>query len=260
MRKDEARLIVVGQTTSTNELAIDAVADDAPHGTVYVADAQSEGRGRRDVGGERRSWFSPPRRNLYMSVIARPDLPLDRVAPITLAVGAALADMLQEKTGVDLWLKWPNDLYVDRQKLGGVLTEGVTGPGGLEAVVIGLGLNVNVEADEFPKELRPLATSLRAETGELADRLDLALNLSQAILAACGEYESQGLEGFSGRLERFDRLPGRPVRVRENGAFRRGVARGIGMGGGLRVEFKDGQIVEIQSGEVQVEGIGNCRD
>lgn len=250
------KMIVVEQTASTNELALRAIDEQAPAGTVFVADAQSAGRGRREVGGQRRRWFSPPGKNLYLSLIARPDLALDKVAPITLAVGAALADFLAEDRGVDLWLKWPNDLYVGDRKLAGILTEGVTGAQGLEAVVIGLGLNVNTKADDFVGELKGHATSLLAETGRVTDRLDLALKVTRTVMRACAVYESQGLDGFRDRLERFDRLSGRALQVRENGAFRRGTACGIGRAGGLRVEFSNGEIREVEAGEVHVDGLG----
>lgn len=250
------RIELVEETKSTNELALKALSEGAAAGTVFVADHQTQGRGRRDIGGGRREWFSPKSTNLYLSAVIRPKLEMERLSAITLAVGVGLARVIEEHTGVDVWLKWPNDLYVGERKLGGVLTEGATGPGGFEGAVIGVGLNINVMAAQFPDSLKEVATSLRQETGQVHDRLTLALKVSENLLQVCDEYVTYGLEGFSESLERYDRLVGRAVEVREEEGTRRGVACGIGVRGGLNVEFEDGDVREIIAGGVVVDGLG----
>ncbi len=246
----EVQITLIAETESTNALALSAIDDGAAEGTAFVADAQSAGRGRREAGGRRRQWFSPAGKNLYLSVVVRPVIALEKSAALTLAVGAQVVELLRTSTAVDVQLKWPNDLYVDGKKLGGILTEGVTGREGLDAVVVGLGLNVNVADDEFPGELRPIATSLCEQTGERHDRMSLALKICQAIVEASTVYADRGLAAFDERLQKWDYLRGRAVEVDADSGSRSGVARGIGLGGGLKVEFEDGQVREMISGEV----------
>ena len=238
------------EVESTNALALAALKEGAPEGTVFVADRQSAGRGRRQPGGERRPWFSPPGKNLYFSVVARPAVAVDQSAGLTLAVGVELADMLRRSTKLEIEVKWPNDLYVGERKLGGILTEGVTKARGLDGVAVGVGLNINAEVDEFPEELRQRATSLVDETGGVYDRLALAVEAPEVVLDACERYADEGLAAFSQRLKRWDWLRDRPVLV--EGA--EGRARGIGSRGGLKVEFDDGRIEEVISGEVTAPG------
>lgn len=250
------RIELMVEAESTNDLALSAIADGEPEGTVFVADRQTSGRGRRDVKGGRRQWFSPAGKNLYLSVVIRPKIEMERLAAITLAVGVAIVEVLREKTGVDIWLKWPNDLYVGDRKLGGILTEGSMGTGGIDGAAVGLGLNVNVVEGDLPEELRPIATSLRRESGTVHDRLDLTLAVSGAIVDASGEYALHGLEAFGDRLARYDGLTGRAVEVLKADAPRPGMARGIGESGGLLVEYEDGTTEEVISGEVVVPGLG----
>ncbi len=244
-------ITVVESAGSTNEMALKALEEGARQGEAFLADRQEAGRGRRHTDGERRVWFSPAGVNLYLSVVVRPDVPPHRLAPITLAVGASVVERLREKTGVDLWLKWPNDIFVGDRKLGGLLTEGAMGPEGLEGAVVGLGINCNVEEEAFPEELRGRATSLRIETGEKVDRLSLAIAVAEAVVDGARRFEAEGLAGFGERIDALDRLKGRSVDVVNGGSVRQGIVQGIGADGGLQVEF-DGDIEEVISGEVRV--------
>lgn len=239
-------------TPSTNRLAIDAIETGAPQGTVFAADCQSAGRGRRHADGSRRPWFSPPGKNLYLSVVVRPDLAVHESAAITIAVGCALVELLRKKTGVDLKLKWPNDLYVGDKKLGGILTEAVTSRRGLQGAALGIGLNINLTPDDFPDELRDIATSLAAHTGHRLDRLSLLTAVAEAVVDASDTFAERGLQAFSRTLEDHDWLRERRIEVDDDGDRRQGTAIGIGESGGLCVRFDDGTTGEIVSGEVSV--------
>lgn len=250
MSVPELDITLLDVTASTNGLALEALEEGASSGTVFVADHQSAGRGRREAGGDRRQWFSPAGKNLYFSVVARPDVRVERSAAITLAVGVELVELLRESTGVDVGLKWPNDLYVGGRKLAGILTEGVSGPRGLEGVAIGVGLNVNVGVREFPDELRGTATSLLEESGRRFDRLSLALSAPQAVCRGCRAFAVDGLQSYAQSLERLDVLRDRRLEIDDGGQKRGGRGRGIGDRGGLKVEFDDGEIREVVSGEI----------
>lgn len=151
-------LRVVGRTTSTNADVVAAAAEGADEGLVVVAEHQVAGRGR---GG--RTWTAPARSGLTFSVLLRPPLATrPRWGWLPLLAGVAVAAPLARLSGLDVGLKWPNDVLVGERKLGGLLAE-ASG----DAVVVGIGINVSLREDELPV---PAATSLRLAGSEVADR------------------------------------------------------------------------------------------
>ncbi|MGH7256040.1 MAG: biotin--[acetyl-CoA-carboxylase] ligase [Nitrospirales bacterium] len=169
-------LYLLDETSSTNTVAITLAQEGAGHGTTVVAERQTAGRGR--LG---RMWFSPARVNLHCSVVWRHIPTPSRLpswlswAPLASAVAAAHA--IQRVDTLPVGLKWPNDLLVGHRKLGGILCESGgsahAGSGGGMFLIIGIGVNVNVPSEQFPEDLRSLATSLLAETGRRQDRARL---------------------------------------------------------------------------------------
>ncbi|WP_344527709.1 biotin--[acetyl-CoA-carboxylase] ligase [Streptomyces albiaxialis] len=159
-------LDVVPSIGSTNtELAARARKGEAEPGTVLVAEEQTSGRGRLDRG-----WSAPPRSGLFFSTLLRPAPPAERWGWIPLLAGVAVAGALARTAGVDMGLKWPNDVLArvggEERKLGGILAERVETPGGA-AVVLGIGLNVTLSADELPV---PTAGSLALAGAQGTDR------------------------------------------------------------------------------------------
>lgn len=234
------------EVTSTNDLAL-ASAKTGSHGDCWIAESQTSGRGRRETTGARRVWYSPPARNIYMSLLLKPNIAASQAAGLTLAVGVAVCETLKT-VGVDVWLKWPNDIFVGTSKLGGILTEAVTTGPTVDAVVVGLGLNVNIRAAEVPEDLQEVMTSLQIETGQVVDRLTLVHPLHGAMLHWSQAYATQGWPGISGAVQRWDRSSGRQVELSDG---RVGVARGIDPVGQLRVEV-DGTVLEMTTGEVRL--------
>jgi len=147
------------EIASTNDRAKELADDDAEHGEVVVAETQTAGRGRRG-----RAWASPARRNLYFSVVLRPDLPPVRAPELTLVASLAICDALRQ-AGVDAGIKWPNDLLASGKKIAGILTELAAEPDRVDWVVLGVGVNVNSRREDFPDELRDTATSILLERG-----------------------------------------------------------------------------------------------
>jgi BirA family biotin operon repressor/biotin-[acetyl-CoA-carboxylase] ligase len=147
-------------TTSTMDVASKLAHEGAPHGVVIAADEQTAGRGRRGT-----TWVSPPGAGLYFSFISRPSA---GAALITLAAGVAVREGIRTATGLGADLKWPNDVIVDRRKLAGILAEGVAIGSPAQAVVIGVGVNVQQAA--YPPEIAARATSLEGEVGKTVDR------------------------------------------------------------------------------------------
>ncbi len=242
-------ILFYDEVGSTNDLALAAPRDKAPHGACWAADHQTQGRGRRELGGQRRQWFSPRDANLYMSVVLRPDIEASRASGLTLATAAGVCTLLRETTGLDVWVKWPNDLYIGHKKLAGILSEAVTQTGGLEAIVVGLGINVNVSADQVPDELADIMTSLRIEAGHIFDRLRLLPAIRDAVVDYTDRYAEDGYSAIIELLREYDRTGGRDVSVSKNGGWKDGVSRGISDDGGLLVEI-DGNVEKVQAGEV----------
>ncbi|TXD35908.1 biotin--[acetyl-CoA-carboxylase] ligase [Lujinxingia vulgaris] len=253
-------IMVHSEVGSTNDEALKALHQGAPHGSAVVAEQQSAGRGRREDRGQRRVWYSPANANVYLSVVLRPKLDASRISGITLACGVAIAQALRELGGGDVRLKWPNDLYIGDRKLGGILSEAATGVGGLEGVVVGVGINVNVPGGEFPAELRDQATSLLRENGRVFDRLRIIQAVRGAILGACAGLEAGGLEDFMEAFDTLDAARGREVRFEQEGVAMRGVADGLSAQGGLWVKRDTGERAEVMAGEVTICGLGRGKE
>jgi BirA family biotin operon repressor/biotin-[acetyl-CoA-carboxylase] ligase len=160
---------LLDEVPSTNTVAAGLAQDGALHGTVIVAEAQSAGRGR--LG---RRWHSPPGKNLYCSIILRPH-PLPGQLPfwlswIPLLSAVAAARTVQVVAALHPSVKWPNDIFVGPRKVGGLLCESSGAGTPSIFVVVGIGLNVNIRAHDFPEELRDQATSMAIEANRPFDR------------------------------------------------------------------------------------------
>lgn len=151
-----------------------AAAAGADEGSVFIAEEQLAGRGR---GGH--SWHSAPSSGIYLSIILRPQLEPTETLWLSLIAGLAAHEAISSQAGIAPDLRWPNDIMLGEKKMGGILTELSTEQGQVRHVVVGIGLNVN--NNSFPEELRPVATSLRAETGREWPRLGLAAALLKSL-------------------------------------------------------------------------------
>ena len=159
---------VVKETVSTNSLAQRLAQQGTPHGTVVLAEQQTNGRGR--LG---RPWYSPSSKNIYCSLVLHTLPSLSRIHWIPLVTGIGLGNVLHSLLQMSLSLKWPNDLLIGDRKIGGILCESTQIPKGGRAVIVGFGLNVEMQSVDFPDELQDKATSLLMETGQHHDRNQL---------------------------------------------------------------------------------------
>jgi len=179
---------VFQETSSTNDIVDKMGRDDVPEGVAVFAESQVKGRGR--LG---REWVSPPGRGLWFSVLLRPELPPQAATQITIAAATALARAVRARTEVAPEIKWPNDLLVRGRKLCGILTEMSAELDSIRYVVLGIGLNVNFAAEDWPPALRPLATSLLLETGHPVRRAELAAAILREL---DGDYRRLRRGGF----------------------------------------------------------------
>jgi len=230
---------------STNDVAKQLAEEGAAHGEAVIAERQTAGRGRRG-----RAWDSPAGKNLYLSVVLRPDLPPQRAPELTLVASVALCDVVRQ-AGVEAGIKWPNDLLARGRKLAGILTELAAEPDTVQWVVLGMGVNLNVRAEDFPDDLREQATSLAIERGQPAPR---AL-FTAALLARLEEWlDRHAAEGFGPVREAWRERSatlGREVRVEVEGREVTGVAEDLDETGALLVRCGK-RLERVTSGDVQL--------
>jgi len=238
-------VVCLDVTDSTNRVAMEMAENGAKHGTVVVADAQNAGRGRMG-----RRWVSPAGMNLYVSLLLRPPVPTVDATRLALVAGVALADAV-EAVGVPAALKWPNDLYCGGRKAAGILAEMASDADGVRHVVIGVGLNVNMEEADFPPDLRGTATSLRIRAGRAFRRVDILARLLDAFGTRYAEFIGAGFASLRDVWDRRDFLRGRRVLLRHQGGEGWGTADGLDTAGALRFLPDGGPAIEsVHSGEI----------
>jgi BirA family transcriptional regulator, biotin operon repressor / biotin---[acetyl-CoA-carboxylase] ligase len=237
-------LFLMASTTSTSDEAHKAAKEGAPHGATWVAEEQTAGRGRRG-----RAWVSPPGEGLLFSVLVRLQCAPTSLPRVALLAGLAVHDAVSRAVpGVDVRCKWPNDVLVGGRKLAGVLVEAVTMGSRVEAVVIGVGINVHTRL--FPLELSPLATSVALVSSMVPpDRASLLADTLASLDQDLHAVVARGLGLVRARLDAADSLRGQRV---ASDAGAEGTAEGIDDEGGLRVRLADGSLVRWTSGEVHL--------
>ena len=235
---------------STNTRAKELARANAPHGTVLVADTQTGGRGR--LG---RSFHSPAASGIYMSVIIRPKCAPSELMHLTCAAAVAACDAVESEVGIRPKVKWINDLVYGKRKLAGILTElGLGTDGMVDYAIIGIGINCCQKETDFPEEIRKIATSLEMITDKAVDRAELAAKL---VI----ELENVSRVLLSGREDQMRRYRsdcvtiGQPISLLRGDAVRHGTALDLDAQGGLVVQFDDGHLETVNSGEVSIRGM-----
>lgn len=257
-------IIHKAQTDSTNEEAKRAGDKGAAHGTVFRADCQTAGKGRRG-----RSWSSEAQGNLYFTLLLRPELTPEKASMLTLVMAYAVAKAIRQQTGLATFIKWPNDIIVHEKKVCGILSEMKLKGNAVDYCVIGVGVNVGPR--EFAEELKDKATSLAAELEKPAEDGSRGDRAEAGNAAEPGQLLEQILYFFEKEYERFakaqDLAPmqeqynallinlDKQVRVLDPQGEYEGIARGITRTGELLVETKEGHCRKVYAGEVSVRGL-----
>jgi BirA family biotin operon repressor/biotin-[acetyl-CoA-carboxylase] ligase len=236
---------LLASTTSTSDEARQAAKDGAPSGSTWVAEQQTAGRGRQG-----REWVSPRGENLLFSVLVRVTCPPSRLPPIALVAGLAVRDavaMAAPEAGPKI--KWPNDVLVDGKKVAGVLVEAITMGSRVQAVVVGIGINVHTR--DFPDDLVDRATSISLVSRTPPDRAAVLADVLACLDRDLHVVVSRGLGLLRVRLEAADALRGCRVR---NDTGDHGTASGIDDDGRLLVTRDDGVVTHWSAGEVHLLG------
>jgi BirA family biotin operon repressor/biotin-[acetyl-CoA-carboxylase] ligase len=231
---------------STNERALELAAAEEPEGGLVLAEEQTAGRGRRD-----RTWSSRPYLGIYASLILRPAIAAPRAPLITFMAAVAIADALNEIAGLKARIKWPNDVLVGRRKIAGVLGEVRGSEPEVREMVVGIGLNVNQRAEDFPADIRDRATSVRVETGSPAERAAVLASILEGFERRYARLLRDGPATLLREWESLSALaPGAPLKVESPGGPIDGEFAGIDEEGGLLLRGGDGAIRRIAFGEV----------
>ena len=220
---------------STNREAVQLAQAEVEHGTVVAADSQTAGRGRLS-----RTWFSPPGANLYCSIILRSARPPEHLTEwlswLPLISALAAAEAIEQVSSIHVAVKWPNDLLISERKVGGILCESGTGMRSDPFQIIGIGINVNLDHDDWPADLRDSATSIWQERKIVVDRNRLLAQLLLELEQCLDELVIHGTNRIG--LAYYQRCStiGHTVQATlANGDVVVGLAEGIGQDGSLHV-------------------------
>jgi BirA family biotin operon repressor/biotin-[acetyl-CoA-carboxylase] ligase len=231
---------------STNSKAYQLALQGAEEGEIVVAESQKKGRGR--LG---RKWFSPPSSNLYLSVILRPEIPPQQASLMTLMAAVATAGAIHRFSGLQPMIKWPNDILLKNRKVAGLLNEIHSETDRIHFVILGIGVNLNMDEKMFSKEIRSLATSLKREMGQSVSRKAFLQTLLEELEMW---YETFLREGAAPVLKAWrDRakIHGRPVKVTSFREVLTGTAIDVDSDGALILETKEGERKRVVAGDIE---------
>ncbi|MDD4565255.1 MAG: biotin--[acetyl-CoA-carboxylase] ligase [Eubacteriales bacterium] len=268
------RIHVFKSIPSTNLTSKKMALDGAPFGTVVIAEEQTKGRGRRG-----RSFHSPPLGGIYMSFILKPRFDMTKSVLITTAASVAVCKAIEKVTGIYCQIKWVNDIYMDKKKICGILTEAVSNfeSGQIEYIVIGIGINYSTDTFDFPEELRKTAGSLfeaihttkndnqpkDLDSNPLITRNRLIAEVINQILDVNENLEARD---FIPEYKKRSFVLGKEILIIPAGEtgeernFSEGtsaVALDIDQDGGLVVRYQDGSIDILNSGEISIRTVSS---
>jgi BirA family biotin operon repressor/biotin-[acetyl-CoA-carboxylase] ligase len=230
---------------STNDYALRLAADGAPHGTLVVAEKQTEGRGRL-----RRKWISFPGRGIYLSMLLRNPLPVDVASQSTYVGSLALVKMLREEFKIPASIKWPNDVLINGRKVAGILTEMQSEQDLSRFIVMGIGINVNNSREEMEGPFRYPATSIAIELGLEVKRQKVLLQFISQFEEEYDRFEQQGISVLIPEMEMHSAVLGKVVNVACGDREIVGKALGFTPEGALLLLREDGIQETVWAGDV----------
>ena len=233
--------------SSTNDLARALANKGEPEGTVVLAEAQSRGRGKWN-----RRWVSPAGQGIWMSIILKPKLKPEDIARITLVAAVAVVKALRDYPGLSVSIKWPNDILLGDKKIAGILSEMETGEKKLKFVIVGIGLNTNLDLTALPEDLKDGVTSVKQELGGPFSQEKL---LNEIITQIEFYYTLFCQEGFSAIREEwkiYSATLGRQLEANHRGEKIFGQAVGLSETGGLLLRDDSGIITELFGSDIRL--------
>jgi len=234
------------QTKSTQIDAHQFAKNSATHGTIVIADEQTKSKGRMA-----RPWISKKGKGLWMSIILRPNILPYQAPQLTLLTATVLADVIDHLTNITPQIKWPNDVLINDKKVSGILTEMQAEQDIVKYIVVGIGINVNQDQTDFPKDIRHKTTSIGYETNK---KINLLTFIQPLLETFERKYEAYLIDGFSNikkEWESYGFKLGHQLEIRTNGKKWIGTFVGIAEDGALLAKDEQGQIQKIYSSEIK---------
>ncbi|MBU6079494.1 MULTISPECIES: biotin--[acetyl-CoA-carboxylase] ligase [Allobacillus] len=229
---------------STQFSGHDLAREDAPHGTVIIADHQTKGRGRL-----KRQWHSEDKHGLWFTVILRPtSLEPKDANQLTLVAAVALVETFRH-LGLDVKIKWPNDVFSRGFKLTGILTEMQAEQDQIEYILLGIGMNINQEREHFPEELRDKVTSLKIETGKANDLAHVFHEVAQRLEEKYDTFIKEGFQPIKREWEQHAYRLNEWLTIKTKDSFQAKFV-GIQHDGALLIEDEYGKQTALYSAEI----------
>jgi BirA family transcriptional regulator, biotin operon repressor / biotin---[acetyl-CoA-carboxylase] ligase len=239
---------VFQETTSTNDIIEKFARDGVKEGVVVFAESQTRGRGR--LG---RKWASPVKKGLWFSLLLRPDLRPHETTQLTVASATALRRAIESQTGLQPEIKWPNDILLRGKKVAGILTEMNAEVDRVKYIIVGIGVDVNLNPRDFPPDLKKIATSLKIELGKTVSRAELAVNILRELDADYQRVCSEGFQDVAEEWEKHCKTIGEEVVIRTGPREIRGRAESLAEDGALLLRTEHGRPERIVGGDVTYE-------
>lgn len=232
---------------STQKAAHRLAYENAPEGTVVIAEEQTEGRGRLD-----RKWHSPKFTGIWMSLILRPNIPLPKAPQLTLLAAVSIVQAIEDLTGLHPEIKWPNDILINEKKVTGILTELQAESDRIHSIIIGMGINVNQALSDFPMDLQTKASSLLIEKGKPISRASLIKLIFSYFEKLYLLYLDEGFLPIKLMWESYAISIGKMMKARTMTSTIEGIALGITDDGVLQLEDHEGHIHHIYSADIEL--------
>jgi BirA family biotin operon repressor/biotin-[acetyl-CoA-carboxylase] ligase len=239
---------VFEQTTSTNDVVEKLARDGVKEGVVVFAESQTKGRGR--LG---RAWTSPARKGLWFSILLRPNLHPQETTQLTVAAATAVWRAIHSETGLSPEIKWPNDILIGGKKVVGILTELSAEVDRVKHITLGVGVDVNLTASEFPPELRKIATSLRVECGKPIVRAELATAILRELDCDYTRVCTGEFPALADEWEELCSTIGKQVVVGIGERKLRGRAEALDDDGALLLRTEHGRLERVIGGDVTLD-------
>ena len=233
--------------SSTQDIAAEMARRGAIEGTLVIAETQEKGRGRKG-----RSWVSFPQGGIYLSLILRPNLMPFQVVQIPLIAGVALTKAIRETVPLQPVIKWPNDIIIGKKKVGGILTEMSSEIDGVNYVILGIGLNVNMSVSVFNEDISDIATSLIDRCGEFTSRVKLVQSFLCEFELIYTKFLAHGFGPARDEWKELNTTLGSLLKITDGITDIEGEAIDIDNDGFLLVRKENGDISRIISGDVSL--------
>lgn len=232
---------------STNDEAYRLGIKGAPEGTALIAESQSAGKGRMQ-----RVWHSPAGANIYTSIVLRPEFETARAPQISIAAGVAVAETLDPYCPGKVWLKWPNDVLIGGKKVCGILAQMKMAGNAIDFVVVGIGINVNLNTEQFPQDIQKIATSLAREARCEISRPELIIRLYENMAKWYRELVQNGFGPVKEKWLGLSPMIGKPVSVMFREEAMSGTALGLDDDGSLILLTDRDETVRVSAGDATI--------